>query len=371
MRSTRLLGALAVLDQVGHRHELQAVAAAELHEVGHAGHRPVVLHDLADDAGRGEAREPREVDGGLRLPRALEHAAGAGAEREDVTGMDEVVRRRGRVDGDLDRPRAVSGRDARRDAVAGLDRDRERGAELRLVLVGHLAQPELVAALGGQAEADEPATVDRHEVDGVGRHELRRDGEVALVLAVVVVDDDDEATRTDLLDRVLDPGERAGDGLGHGGHRVIVPWSDEALHVLREHVDLEVDRLAGSEVAQRRRLASVCGTRATARRRRELGDGERDAVDCDRALLDAVAEDLGGRLDDDPQALALGLHRPDGADPVDVALYVVAAERVAGAQRRLDVHVVAGGEARPAWSGAASPRRRGTRCAPSSASAVT
>ena len=116
-------------------------------EVGHAGHRPVVLHDLADDAGRREAREPREVDGGLRLPRALEHAACAGA-GGNVPGMDEVVRRRGRVDGDLDRPRAVGSRDARRDAVAGLDGDGERGAELRLVLVGHLAQPELVAALG-------------------------------------------------------------------------------------------------------------------------------------------------------------------------------------------------------------------------------
>jgi hypothetical protein len=34
--------------------------------------------------------------------------------------------------------------------------------------------------------------VGRHEVDRVRRHELRRDREVALVLAVLVVDDDDE-----------------------------------------------------------------------------------------------------------------------------------------------------------------------------------
>ena len=93
-----LLGALAVLDQVGDRDDLQAVALAELDEVGHAGHRPVVVHDLADDAGRGEAREPREVDGRLRLPRALEHAAGAGAEREHVTrdGRGRAASRSGR-----------------------------------------------------------------------------------------------------------------------------------------------------------------------------------------------------------------------------------------------------------------------------------
>ena len=108
-------------------------------------------------------------------------------------GRHDVVRRRGGIDGDLDRPRAVGGGDPGRDAVARLDRDGERRAELRLVLVGHLAQPELVAALGGQAEADQPAAVDGHEVDRVGRDELCGDREVALVLAVLVVDDHDEA----------------------------------------------------------------------------------------------------------------------------------------------------------------------------------
>ena len=144
-----------VLDQVGDGDQLEPVALAELDEVRDAGHRPVVVHDLADDAGRREPGEAREVDGRLRLARALEHAAGARAEREDVPGLDEVVRRRRRVDRDLDRLRAVGGARSGRDAVARLDRDRERRAERRLVLVGHLAQAELVAALRRQAEADQ------------------------------------------------------------------------------------------------------------------------------------------------------------------------------------------------------------------------
>ena len=47
-----------------------AVPRAVVDEVGHAGHRPVVAHDLADDAGRVEPGEPRQVDGGLGLARA-------------------------------------------------------------------------------------------------------------------------------------------------------------------------------------------------------------------------------------------------------------------------------------------------------------
>ena len=149
-----LLVAAAVLDEVGDGDHLQAVPLAVRDEVGDARHRPVVVHDLADDAGRVEAGEAREVDRRLGLADALEHAAGLRAQREHVAGLHEVVRRRVGVDRDLDRVAAVGGRDAGRDALARLDRDGERGAERRLVVVGHRAQAELVGALLGQAEAD-------------------------------------------------------------------------------------------------------------------------------------------------------------------------------------------------------------------------
>ena len=82
-------------------------------EVGDAGHRPVLVHDLADHAGRIEAGEAGEVDGRLGLAGALEHAAGLGLQREDVAGLDQVARRGLGVDRDLDRAGAVGGGDAR------------------------------------------------------------------------------------------------------------------------------------------------------------------------------------------------------------------------------------------------------------------
>ncbi len=161
------LGALAVGDQVGHGDHLQLVALAVLDEVGHARHGPVVLHDLADDAGGDEPGQAREVDGRLGLAGALEHAAALGLEREDVAGLDEVVGPGARVDGDLDGVGAVVGGDAGAHALARLDRDRERGLEPGLVLGRHQVEVELVAALGGQRQADQAAAVGGHEVDGV------------------------------------------------------------------------------------------------------------------------------------------------------------------------------------------------------------
>src|SRR6185312_9205373 len=99
------------------------------------------------------------------------------------------------------------GRDAGGDAVARLDRDRERRLERRLVLRRHQVEPELVAAVGRQREADQPAPLLRHEVDRLGRRELRRERQVALVLAVLVVADDDHLALADVLDRLLDGGE--------------------------------------------------------------------------------------------------------------------------------------------------------------------
>ena len=245
-------------------------------EVGHAGHRPVVVHDLADDAGRVEPGEPREVDRRLGLPGALQDAAGARPEREDMAGLDEVV---GALASGRSRPGSCArGRAAEIpvvDALARLDRDGEGGAERRLVALGHRPEAELVAPLAGEAEADQAASVRRHEVDRLGRRELRGDREVALVLAVGGVDDDDELAlrgcprsppRSSRRRAVSPRASVSASSADVAGARA---GPDEPLDVLGEHVDLEVDRVARAERAERRHLERVRDERdGEARRRR-------------------------------------------------------------------------------------------------------
>ena len=59
---------------------------------------------------------------------------------------------------------------------------------------------ELVAPLLGQGQADQAPALARHEVDRLRRHLLGREHEVALVLPVLVVHDDDELARAQVLD---------------------------------------------------------------------------------------------------------------------------------------------------------------------------
>ena len=93
----QLLGAAPIRDQILDGAELQPMLPAELDEVGNPGHRPVVLHDLADHPGGREPGQACEIDGSLGLARALQRPAGTGAQREDVSGLHDVARAHPRV----------------------------------------------------------------------------------------------------------------------------------------------------------------------------------------------------------------------------------------------------------------------------------
>ena len=193
-----------------------------------------------------------------------------------MPGRDEVF---GAADGAGDEARrvgAIRGADAGGDAVARLDAHGEGGAERGPAAAGGLHHRELepLDLLLGEREADEAAAVRGHEVDGLGGDDLGGHAEVALVLAVLVVDEDDHLAGADVVDGAVDALEQLGVD-GDGGHEVVfymypflrsnsssdvvaafVPrwvaavWH-EAQNIAREEVDFEVHRsLAASDVAE-------------------------------------------------------------------------------------------------------------------------
>ena len=72
----------------------------------------------------------------------------------------------------------------------------------------HEWQAELLDALAGHREADKAAGATRHEIDRIRRGELRRHDEIALVLPVLVIDQDEHAAVARLLDQFI--GSRRG-----------------------------------------------------------------------------------------------------------------------------------------------------------------
>ena len=191
----------AVADELRHGQHLEIMLAAEVGQLRHPRHGAVVVHDLADHAGRNQSRQAREIDGRFGLSCAHQHAAFAGAQREDMSGTREIVGPGAGIDGDLDGLRAIIGRDAGSDAVSCVDRLGECGAEVRGVLRRHGTEPQVIQALFGHRQANQSAPVPGHEVDGLRGDHLGGHGEIAFVFAVFVVDDHDHAPRADFLQR--------------------------------------------------------------------------------------------------------------------------------------------------------------------------
>jgi len=170
-------------------------------------HGAVVLEDFADHRRRLAAGQLGEVAAGLGVAGAHQHAAVLRHQREDVAGLDDVGRLRALGHRRLHRAGAVVRRDAGGDALGRLDGEREGGAVRRAVVAHHQRQAELAAARLGQRQADQAAAVLGHEVDRLGRDVFGGQHEVALVLAVFLVDQDDHAAVADVGDDVLDGGK--------------------------------------------------------------------------------------------------------------------------------------------------------------------
>ena len=212
----RLLGHLAneavvlaaIGNEVADRADLHAVQLRKGYEIIEARHRAVVLHDLADNARRIEAREARNVDRSLGVARAHEDAAIACGQRKDMAGRADRIGTVAGIDGDRNGPRAIVRANPGGDAFLRLDGDGEGGLERRFVACRHGAQAEFLHPLACEREADQPATVLRHERDLLRRRHLRGNDEVALIFAVFVVDEDEHAPVARLLDDFLDRGQR-------------------------------------------------------------------------------------------------------------------------------------------------------------------
>src|SRR5207248_5966506 len=98
-----------------------------------------------------------------------------------------------RIDGGEDGDGAVGSADAGSDADARVDGLGKSGAVGGSVDGRHEREVQLVAAVFGEGHADQTAAVLGHEVDDFGGDFLRGHGEVAFVLAVLVVNQHNHA----------------------------------------------------------------------------------------------------------------------------------------------------------------------------------
>lgn len=135
----------------------------------------------------------------LGLTGAHQDAAASGAQRKDVAGADDVAGGGLGVNRRFNGSGAVSRRDAGADAGAGFNADGETGAVRRLIVGHHHRQAQLINNIRAHGQANQAAAVGGHKVDGLRGHHLCRHAEIALVFAVLVVNQNDHLSGFDVL----------------------------------------------------------------------------------------------------------------------------------------------------------------------------
>jgi hypothetical protein len=132
-------------------------------------------------------------------------------EREQVARSRKVVRFARRVADCLDGSRSLRGRDAGARGTM-IDWYRITGAERRRVRLDHRVQVEMLADLRQNRHAQLAAAVRNHEVDRIRRRLLGGTNEVAFVLAVLGIDDNNDPPSANRVDSLFNSGKSVAHG---------------------------------------------------------------------------------------------------------------------------------------------------------------
>ena len=358
----QLVVALAVVLQVLDGDEGETVALRELHELGSAHHGAVLPHDLAAQAAGLQPRQTAQVHGGLGVALPLQDTILFGQQGEHVPRPPEVLRL-----GPLLHALEGGHRPLRRRNAGGGGHMVDGDGEGRLVVVGvvldHLGEAKLSDVLLRHGHADEALAVGGHEVDVLGGGELRRADEVALILPIGIVGDQNELALPQVLQGLLDGvklchdcflllkavlGQKfLGDAPLHPGLR---GGGQELFHILADDVVFQVDQVPRPSVPE-----DGLGHRVGDGRDGEAvsvhpGHRQADAVHGDGALLHNVAQQVGRGRDGVPHGVVVPADRLHPAHSVHVAGDDVAAE--APARRHGPLQVDLGARPEPGQGGA-------------------
>ena len=179
------------------------------------------------------------------------------------------------------------------------------GVPLTCVIIGMLQR---VGALLRQRKADQSASVLGHEVDGLRRAHLRRDDEVALVLAIIGVHQNEHAPVARVLDHVFDLRRCSRD-------RPRRSFADEPRHIARQQIDLEIDLRCPASARPNVVTFGVCGMMLTPKRAAfDFVDRQRHAVERDRTLGRDEVRQRDGRFESHARRFAFR-HQPTSLRP--------------------------------------------------------
>ena len=195
---------VAIGDQIADRPDFHLMLLAEGDKIRQARHGAVFLHNLANYARRMQTRQTRNIDGRLGMSSPHQDPAVACPQRKHVPRCGDINGTFVFVYGDFDRQRPIRSRDPGGHALTRLDRHGKSRLVTGRVIHRHHWQTQSIDAFFSHWQTDQTPPVGGHKVDRISVRKLRRDHQIAFVLAVLVIDQHEHTPLTGFFDDLFD-----------------------------------------------------------------------------------------------------------------------------------------------------------------------
>mmetsp|Transcript_23305 Transcript_23305/g.40404 ORF Transcript_23305/g.40404 Transcript_23305/m.40404 type:complete len:280 (+) Transcript_23305:3621-4460(+) len=194
----------AIGNQITDGPDLEPVGFGVVHKIRQAGHLAIFFHDLADHTGRIVPRQTGHVTSRFGMASPHQHAALSGAQRKHMARRGNIGGGRLRVDRRGNGQGTIRRGNAGADTFAGLDRHGKGRLMTGRIVHRHHRQTQRFNPVGGQGYTDQSAPMGGHEVHRLRRGEIGRDHQIALVLPVLMINQNEHTAQPSLLDDLFD-----------------------------------------------------------------------------------------------------------------------------------------------------------------------
>ena len=190
-------------NEVANADNLQSMFLSHLLELWHACHGTVLVENLYESSSRLQSCQACQIHRSLCMSGSLEHAFVLGIERIDMPWTSEVHWSAGGIGQGTYGGSSVVGTYARGTPIQEVNGDCEWCTQHTGILLHLMRQFQFASSADGNGSTEHSTSVTQHKVDLLRSNHLGRSDKVALILPVFIINNNNEASLSEIFEGFL------------------------------------------------------------------------------------------------------------------------------------------------------------------------
>ncbi|CAI8409258.1 MAG: Uncharacterised protein [Hyphomonas sp. TMED17] len=178
------------------------------HQLWQSRHRTIIIHNFTDHTRRVQTRHARNIDRRFSMPGPHQCSAIPRDKWKHMPGRNDVIRVERRIDSDIYRMRPIMRRNTRRDAVFCFDRHGKSRPHTFAIFPRHHMEVQGPGTLRRHRQTNQTTPETGHKIHHFRRRETCRNNQVAFILTVFSIDQNEHSSIPGIFNDFVDAGYR-------------------------------------------------------------------------------------------------------------------------------------------------------------------